>query len=188
VAALGISRTFQNVRLVPNLTVLQNVMVGLHTSSSSAGIWGSWVQLPSARREERRSKERALELLRELEIEDVAAQLPGQLAYGHQRRVEIARALAGSPKLLLLDEPTAGMGRADAELVAQLVRDLGKRRSMAIVIVEHNIPLLASLCGQLVVMLAGKNLTEGSPASVLSDQRVIEAYLGRSAVKGTPKQ
>ena len=183
VAALGISRTFQNVRLVPNLTVLQNVMVGLHTTSAAAGIWGSWVQLPSARREERRSRERAMELLRELGIEETAALLPGQLAYGHQRRVEIARALAGSPRLLLLDEPTAGMGRADAELVAQLVRDLGHRRSMAIVIVEHNIPLLASLCDHLLVMLTGKNLTEGSPATVLSDQRVIEAYLGRSASK-----
>jgi branched-chain amino acid transport system ATP-binding protein len=188
VAALGISRTFQNVRLVPNLTVLQNVMVGLHTSSAAAGIWGSWAQLPSARREERRSRERALELLRELEIEETAAQLPGQLPYGHQRRVEIARALAGSPKLLLLDEPTAGMGRADAELVAQMVRDLGNRRSMAIVIVEHNIPLLASLCGHLVVMLAGKNLTEGSPSDVLSDERVIEAYLGRSAAKSRSRQ
>jgi branched-chain amino acid transport system ATP-binding protein len=162
-------------------------MVGLHTSSAASGIWGSWAQLPSARREERRSKERALELLRELEIEGTAAQLPSQLAYGHQRRVEIARALAGSPKLLLLDEPTAGMGRADAELVAQLVRDLGKRRSMAIVIVEHNIPLLASLCSHLVVMLTGKNLTEGSPSTVLSDKRVIEAYLGRSAAKSGSK-
>jgi branched-chain amino acid transport system ATP-binding protein len=183
VASLGISRTFQNVRLVPNLTVLQNVMVGLHSTSASASIWGSWLQLPSARREERRSRERALELLRGLEIADTAAMLPRELAYGHQRRVEIARALAGTPRLLLLDEPTAGMGRADAELVAQLVRELGHRRSIAIVIVEHNIPLLASLCDRLVVMLAGRNLTEGSPAAVLTDERVIEAYLGRSAAK-----
>lgn len=183
VAALGISRTFQNVRLVPTLSVLDNIMIGLHSSSAPAGIWSSWAQLPSARREEHRSRERAMELLRELEIPDTASQLPSQLPYGHQRRVEIARAIAGDPKLLLLDEPTAGMGRSDAELVAQLVRELGHRRSMAIVIVEHNIPLLASLCDHLVVMLAGRNLTEGSPAAVLSDERVIEAYLGRSAAK-----
>jgi len=183
VAGLGISRTYQNVRLVPTLTVLENVMVGLHSSAAAAGIWASWAQLPSARREERRSRERAMELLKELEIPDAAAQLPSQLSYGHQRRVEIARAIAGNPKLLLLDEPTAGMGRSDADLVAELVRDLGHRRSMAIVIVEHNIPLLATLCDHLVVMLAGRNLTEGSPAAVLSDERVVEAYLGRSAAK-----
>jgi branched-chain amino acid transport system ATP-binding protein len=183
VAALGISRTFQNVRLVPTLTVLENVMVGLHSSSGAAGIWGSWAQLPSARGAERRSRERGMELLTELEIPELASQRPSQLSYGHQRRVEIARAIAGDPKVLLLDEPTAGMGRSDAELVAQLVRDLGHRRAMAIVIVEHNIPLLASLCDHMVVMLAGRNLTEGSPAAVLADDRVIEAYLGRSAAK-----
>lgn len=183
VAALGVSRTFQNVRLVPTLTVLENVMVGLHSTSATAGIWGSWLQLPSARREERRSRERAMELLRELEIADSASQMPSQLSYGHQRRVEIARAIAGDPKLLLLDEPTAGMGRSDAEVVAQLVRDLGHRRSMAIVIVEHNVPMLAALCDHLVIMLAGKTLTEGSPSAALADERVIEAYLGRSASK-----
>jgi branched-chain amino acid transport system ATP-binding protein len=183
VAALGISRTFQNVRLVPTLTVLENVMVGLHNASGAAGIWGSWGQLPSARRAERKSRERGLELLKELEIPDLASQRPSQLSYGHQRRVEIARAIAGDPKVLLLDEPTAGMGRSDAELVAQLVRDLGHSRSMAIVIVEHNIPLLASLCDHLIVMLTGRKLTEGSPAAVLADQRVIEAYLGRTAAK-----
>jgi len=163
------------------------VMVGLHSTSAAAGIWGSWAQLPSARREERRSRERAMELLRELEILETASQLPSQLSYGHQRRVEIARAIAGDPKLLLLDEPTAGMGRSDAELVAQLVRDLGHRRSMAIVIVEHNVPVLASLCDHLVIMLAGRNLTEGSPAAVLSDERVIEAYLGTSASRNPAK-
>lgn len=181
VAALGISRTFQNVRLVPALTVLENVMVGLHSSSAKGNIWASWAQLPAARREERRSRARAMELLKELEIESAADQYPRQLSYGHQRRVEIARAIAADPRLLLLDEPTAGMGRADAELVADLVRELGRRRLMAIVIVEHNIPLLATLCDSLVVMLAGRNLTEGPPSQVLSDDRVIEAYLGKSA-------
>jgi branched-chain amino acid transport system ATP-binding protein len=188
VTALGISRTFQNVRLVPTLTVLENVMIGLHASSGAAGIWASWVKLPSSRREEGRSRARALEVLKEVGIADSAGQMPSELPYGHQRRVEIARAIVGEPKLLLMDEPTAGMGRADAELVAQLVRNLGSQMSMAIVIIEHNIPLLASLCDHLVVMLAGTTLSEGPPASVLSDERVIEAYLGKSAAKDPKKE
>jgi len=187
IATLGITRTFQNVRLVPTLTVLENVMVGLHHLTKESGILASWLQMPSAHRRERAARERALALLSELGLENAAHRRPQELPYGFQRRVELARALAAEPRLMLLDEPTAGMPRADVEVIAELVNSVSTRRHMAIVLVEHNVPLLAQLCSHLVVMLAGRILAKGTPDNVLSDPRVIEAYLGKLRHRVSPK-
>jgi ABC-type branched-subunit amino acid transport system ATPase component len=178
---LGIARTFQNIRLVPDLTVLENVMVGLHQPSRSLSVWKQWLQLHSARETERWVRERAQEVLQELGVEELAGRRPTELPYGLQRRIEIARAIVSNPRLLLLDEPTAGMAGPDVDVIERLIRNLAAKRRMAVLVVEHNVPLLAALCERLTVMISGRILLEGEPRTVLKDEEVVEAYLGRGA-------
>ncbi len=179
---LGMARTFQSVRLFNAMTVLENAMVGQHTRTR-AGILGALVRGPGTRREEERIKEKAREALaffgdRLIRREDALA---GDLAYADRRRLEIARAMATEPKMLLLDEPAAGMNPAEKEgLIAQIAR-LRTERGYAIVLIEHDMPVIKSVSDRVVALDHGEKIAEGSYDLVSTNQQVIEAYLGKSA-------
>ncbi|MGI8682927.1 MAG: ABC transporter ATP-binding protein [Mycobacteriales bacterium] len=172
----GLARTFQNIRLFPNMTALENVLVGRH-SRTKVGVLSAILRGPRYRREERESTERARELLGFVGLRRAENDLARNLPYGDQRKLEIARALATDPGVLLLDEPTAGMNpqetRATMELVRS-IRDLG----LSVVVIEHDMRFIFQLCDRVAVLVQGRKLVEGSPAQVQGDERVIAAYLG----------
>ena len=172
----GMARTFQNIRLFGNMTALENVMVG-RFCRTSAGPFTSIVRGPKYRREERETRERAQELLEFVGLGGSAELLARNLPYGDQRRLEIARALATDPKVVLLDEPTAGMNPRETEQAQQLIfriRDNG----MAVVVIEHDMRFIFTLCDRVLCLVRGEALVEGAPSVVQSDPRVIEAYIG----------
>jgi len=177
----GMARTFQNLRLFPNLTVLENVMIGMHARLQT-GTVGALLRLPPSRREEAAAREHCLEILalfgnRLLPRVD---HVVSSLSYANRRRVEIARALASNPKLLLLDEPTAGMNPAETIELAGQIKSLHEH-GLAIVLIEHKLDVVVSLADNVVVLDHGEKIAEGPPDVVRRDEEVIRAYLGRSA-------
>ncbi|MEZ5779506.1 MAG: ABC transporter ATP-binding protein [Paracoccaceae bacterium] len=177
-AHLGMARTFQNIRLFRDLPVLDNVMVGVHMRHGP-GFLPTIMRTPSARRGERDIRARALRTLDILDLRRRAGDLVGDLPYGDQRRVEFARALASEPKLLLLDEPTAGMNPQETADLAKTIQALHRDLGIAILLVEHDMKMVMGLCQRIIVVNQGKLLAEGTPSDIQSDERVIEAYLGR---------
>ncbi|MFJ8789621.1 ABC transporter ATP-binding protein [Streptomyces sp. NPDC102462] len=176
VTAAGIARTFQNIRLFANMTVLENVLVGRHTRTKE-GLWSALLRGPGFHRAEAASRERAMELLRFVGLDAKAEHLARNLPYGEQRKLEIARALASEPGLLLLDEPTAGMNPQETRATEELVfaiRDQG----IAVLVIEHDMRFIFNLSDRVAVLVQGEKLIEGDSATVQGDERVVAAYLG----------
>lgn len=182
VTALGIARTFQNVRLFQSLSVLENVIVGFNLHLSH-----TWLHAVTRGakflREEIQVRQRAMELLRIFGLETAADRPASSLAYGSQRRLEIVRAMATQPKLLMLDEPAAGMNTVEKEELMQLIRFIQERFGITVLLVEHDMPLVMGVCQRIVVMEQGKLLAEGTPKEIQENPAVIEAYLGRPIPK-----
>ncbi|SHF90665.1 amino acid/amide ABC transporter ATP-binding protein 1, HAAT family [Desulfacinum infernum DSM 9756] len=175
--ARGIARTFQNVELFPSMTVLENVLVGRHVRTR-CGLVGAMARWPWVGREERQSREAAMDLLRFVGLEEAAHKMSGDLPFGWQRLVEIARALASEPRLLLLDEPAAGLNAVETEALADLIQQI-RSRGITVVLVEHDMNLTMDISDRIVVLDRGRKLAEGTPREIQSDEAVMEAYLGR---------
>lgn len=173
----GIARTFQNIRLFKNLTVLENVKVGLHNHHPYSTITGIF-RLPKYHREEKLMTEEAMELLKVFDLDKEADYLASNLPYGKQRKLEIARALATKPKILLLDEPAAGMNPNETQELMDTIRFVREKFDMTILLIEHDMKLVSGICEQLTVLNFGRILTQGPTAQVLNDPEVIKAYLG----------
>jgi len=177
VARAGIARTYQSMRLFDEMSVLENVVVGHHIHFRT-NLLSTWLRLPAEAREESAARQEAASILDRLGLSGLADRAAGTLSYGDQRRVEIARALALHPHLLLLDEPAAGMNEAETSRLARFLLDL-KARGYTLIVVEHHMDLIMGVCDHIVVLNFGKTIAEGTPAEVSSNERVLEAYLGR---------
>ncbi|MFI5637018.1 ABC transporter ATP-binding protein [Streptomyces goshikiensis] len=176
VTAAGVARTFQNIRLFHNMTVLENVLVGRHTRTKE-GLWSALLRGPGFKKAEAASEARAMELLQFIGLENKAQHLAKNLPYGEQRKLEIARALASDPGLILLDEPTAGMNPQETRAAEELIfaiRDMG----IAVLVIEHDMRFIFNLCDRVACLVQGEKLIEGTASEVQGDERVIAAYLG----------
>ncbi|TAL31609.1 MAG: ABC transporter ATP-binding protein [Spirochaetes bacterium] len=176
IARHGIARTFQNIKLFPGMTVLENVMVGMHMHGG-AGFLSSMLHLPGSRREEREIRARALEVLEFTGIADLADQDAVSLAFGRQRVVEIARALAARPALLLLDEPAAGLNMHETDQVARVIVKI-REGGVTVLVIEHDMSLVMNISDSIVVLSSGKKIAEGAPHDIQKNSEVVRVYLG----------
>ena len=180
ITTLGIARTFQNVRLFGGLPVIDNVLVSYHSHIRSS-FFEAIVRSPRYLREETNMRDHAMELLRRVGLDHLARERAGNLPYGQQRRLEIARALATAPKLLLLDEPAAGMNPAETLQLMDFIREIKEEFGLTILLIEHDMKVVMGICERIRVLDYGISIAEGSPSEIQSNARVIQAYLGEEA-------
>lgn len=174
----GMSRTFQNIRLFSGLNVLENVKVALGHSETSYGLISTLIRTPRVKRQEQTLDTRARELLEMLELSDCLYEKPEGLPYGLQRRLEIARALANNPQLLLLDEPAAGLNPSEVNGMVELIRRINQQMHLTVLLIEHHMEVVMPICTRIYVLNFGKTIAVGSPVEVQADPLVLSAYLG----------